>query len=133
MIDFEPDLHSSQQKAVRMKSVRGLRYRRGGKNCMKLRSRFALTALALIIAFMLSVPVAAQQARYRLIDLGTFGGPASYFSNGFDGILNNHGAAAGWANTSTPDSFCFAAPNCFATHAFLAQSGSMTDLGVLDG
>jgi probable HAF family extracellular repeat protein len=100
---------------------------------MKPRSPFALTALALISAFALSVPLAAQQARYRLIDLGTFGGPASYFSNGFDGILNNHGAAAGWANTSTPDPFCFTAPNCFATHAFLAQNGAVTDLGVLDG
>jgi len=99
---------------------------------MKPRSPFALTALALIIAFALSVPLAAQQARYRLIDLGTFGGPASYFNNGYDGILNNHGAAVGWANTSAPDPFCFM-DNCFATHAFVAQRGSLSDLGVLDG
>src|SRR5215475_64696 len=77
--------------------------------------------------------VGAEDPRYRLIDLGTFGGPASYFQNGFDGILNNHGASADWANTSTPDPFCSAALNCFATHAFRAQSGTVTDLGVLDG
>jgi probable HAF family extracellular repeat protein len=71
--------------------------------------------------------------RYRLVDLGTFGGPASYFSNGFDGILNNHGTAVGWANTSTPDPVCFVAPNCFATHAFQARDGVIADLGVLDG
>jgi probable HAF family extracellular repeat protein len=71
--------------------------------------------------------------RYRLVDLGTFGGPASYFPNGFDGILNNHGTAVGGANTSTPDPFCFPAPSCFAEHAFIAQNGRITDLGVLEG
>src|SRR3954454_11392079 len=44
--------------------------------------------------------------RYRLVDLGTFGGPASYFSNGSDGILNTHGTAVGWANTTEPDPTC---------------------------
>jgi probable HAF family extracellular repeat protein len=70
--------------------------------------------------------------RYKLIDLGTFGGPASYFSNGYDGILNSNGAVAGWANTSTPDPFCFL-DNCFATHAFRVQGSNVIDLGVLDG
>ena len=98
---------------------------------MKLHSPFVL-ALTLIVVFVLSVPIEAQQARYRLIDLGTFGGPASYFSNGYDGILNNNGAVAGWANTSTPDPFCFL-DNCFATHAFRVQGSKVIDLGVLDG
>src|SRR5262249_468322 len=70
---------------------------------------------------------------YKLIDLGTFGGPASYFPNGFDGILNNHGTAVGGANTSTPDPFCFPASSCFADHAFLARNGRVTDLGALEG
>jgi probable HAF family extracellular repeat protein len=74
-----------------------------------------------------------QGTHYGLIDLGTLGGPASYFSNGLDGILNNHGTAVGWANTSTQDPFCFIAPNCFVTHAFRAENGVITDLGVLDG
>src|SRR5215471_21815348 len=99
---------------------------------MKPRSPFALTVLALGIAFALSLPLAAQQARYRLVDLGTFGGPASYFANGFDGILNNHGTAAGFASTSVPDPICFV-PNCFATHAFRAENGKVTDLGTLPG
>src|SRR6266849_6638941 len=70
---------------------------------------------------------------YTLIDLGTFGGPTSYFMGGFDGILNNHGTAAGWADTSTPDpfpSFCFN-PDCFVSHAFQWQGGVLTDLGTL--
>jgi probable HAF family extracellular repeat protein len=79
-----------------------------------------------------SEKVSPQHPRYRLIDLGTFGGPASYFENGFDGILNDHGSAAGFANTSVPDPLCFAA-NCFATHAFRAHNGRITDLGALPG
>jgi probable HAF family extracellular repeat protein len=94
--------------------------------------------LALAFAVQLTSPMqataqASQQPRYRLVDLGTFGGPASYFPNGNDGILNNHGTAVGAANTSTTDPICFFAPNCFTTHAFQAQNGIATDLGVLAG
>jgi probable HAF family extracellular repeat protein len=95
-----------------------------------------IIALALLAALAIPVRLAAQDhSRYKLIDLGTFGGPASYFSNGFDGILNHHGTAAGWADTSNPDPyapFCFNA-DCFASHAFQSQNGVLTDLGVLPG
>jgi probable HAF family extracellular repeat protein len=73
--------------------------------------------------------------RYRLIDLGTFGGPASYFQNGLDGILNNRGTAVGWANTADHDPFdpvCIA-PNCFVAHAFQFKDGAVRDLGTLPG
>jgi hypothetical protein len=70
-----------------------------------------------------------QQPLYRLVDLGTFGGPASYFSLGYDGVLNNHGAAAGWAETSEENPLCFF--GCI--HAFQAQDAVLTDLGVLPG
>lgn len=88
------------------------------------------------IGLVCAVHLAAQEHhRYKLIDLGTFGGPASYFANGFDGILNNHGTSAGWADTSTPDpypGFCFNL-NCFVSHAFAWQGGMLTDLGTLPG
>ena len=77
----------------------------------------------------------SQHHKYKLIDLGTFGGPASYFPNGFDGFLNNHGKAAGWADTSTRDpypKFCFN-PDCFVSHAFKSKGGIKTDLGTLPG
>jgi probable HAF family extracellular repeat protein len=72
---------------------------------------------------------------YKLIDLGTFGGSASYFPNGLDGFFNDQGIAAGWANTSTPDpypAFCFT-PSCFVSHAFQWRDGSLKDLGTLPG
>src|SRR5215470_10588461 len=98
--------------------------RRGRTESMKSRSYLSGTGV-LLIALVLSVSAAGQQPRYRLIDLGTFGGPASYFPNGFDGILNNHGTAVGGANTPTPDPFCFPALSCFAEHAFIAQNGGV--------
>lgn len=77
----------------------------------------------------------APHPRYKLIDLGTFGGPASYFSNGLDGILSDRGTAVGFANAAEPDPFnpfC-AAPNCFAAHAFRVHRGEVSDLGTLPG
>jgi probable HAF family extracellular repeat protein len=91
-------------------------------------------ALAMTFPAQLHAQAPAKHTRYKLIDLGTFGGPASSTSNGLDGILNDHGTAVGWANTSTPDpypAFCFV--NCFVTHAFQRRNGVVTDLGVLPG
>ncbi len=96
-------------------------------------SGFLLSALAPHVTF--AEEHRAEQPRYKLIDLGTFGGPASYFQNGPFGFLNNRGTAVGWANTSSPDPFdpfC-AAPNCFATHAFRAHRADVSDLGTLPG
>jgi probable HAF family extracellular repeat protein len=80
-----------------------------------------------------------QNVRYKLIDLGTFGGPTSYESvSGFGNrVINNAGQASGWADTSIPDPY---APNCFGndgecflTHAFQWRDGIRTDLGGLPG
>jgi probable HAF family extracellular repeat protein len=105
--------------------------------------------LACIIAIALAVLTASltleaqgnpcKLHHYKLIDLGTFGGPASYFDFGHPvtfssgGILNQQGAAVGWADTSTPDpfpSFCFVT-DCQVTHAFRWANGALTDLGAL--
>lgn len=93
------------------------------------------------LAFALALPpqLAAQQPRYKLIDLGTFGGPASYLTNPGNGrsilVLNNQGMVAGRASTSTPDPN---APNCsdadcFLPHAFRWSDGVLADLGTLPG
>ena len=65
---------------------------------MKLKGLVGTIAMALVAALSIPVQLAGQERlegkghhRYKLIDLGTFGGPASYFPNGFDGFLNNHG------------------------------------------
>ena len=78
-----------------------------------------------------------QQIHYRLIDIGTFGGPASYVNipNAYAQVLNNRGMVAGSADTSTPDpyqSFCFN-EDCFVSHPFESHAGVLRDLGVLPG
>lgn len=89
---------------------------------------------------------AQQQPRYKLIDLGTFGGASSYLatSNGVtmpgavNQVVNSRGTVAGWGDTSTLDPYapnCFNPfpPDCFLPHAFQWQEGVLTDLGVLPG
>jgi len=75
---------------------------------------------------------------YKLIDMGTFGGPASYFSGAGVGarVLNNQGTVAGYADTSTPD--FYGAPNCwnadcFMSEAFRWQDGVIQKLDALPG
>jgi len=94
-----------------------------------------LMAYSLLTILLMSTSSAAQHRHYKFIDLGTFGGPASYFSNGFDGILNANGAAVGWADTATPDpfpTFCFN-PDCYVSHAFVSRNGVRTELSGLPG
>ena len=112
---------------------------------MKSRRLMYVTAMTLFAALAIPLGLTAQDDaaqhkkaphhHYKLIDIGTFGGPASYFTNGFDGILNNQGTAAGWTDTSMPDPyppFCFNG-DCYESHAFQSQNGIVTDLGVLSG
>jgi hypothetical protein len=73
--------------------------------------------LAALLAVALGTPLAAQQQaakhhKYKLIDLGTFGGPHSSFNSGTS-IINRSGTAVGFASTSTPDPACFDFPDCF--------------------
>lgn len=56
-----------------------------------------------------------QHRRYKLVDIGTFGGPARYvdgdhhLTGASARFLNNHGVIAGWAETSANDPY---SPNC---------------------
>lgn len=65
--------------------------------------------IALAIITMHPVQLNAQRTRYKLIDLGTFGGPQSYIADGADitavRALNNKKIFTGWADTSASDPF----------------------------
>jgi probable HAF family extracellular repeat protein len=103
-----------------------------------------IIALTLFATLAIPLHLAAQGKKgqpnkyhhYQLIDVGTFGGPQSSLSSGFDinpGIdVNQRGALVGSADTPLPDPF---SPNCFTdcylNHAFRLQNGVRTDLGVL--
>ena len=97
-----------------------------------------IAAITLITGLAIPAQLLAQQPSYKLIDVGTFGGPLSNLNDGNDGnnsvtVVNNRGTLAGWADTPTPDpfpAFCFD-DNCFVSHAFRWHAGVRTDLGAL--
>lgn len=93
----------------------------------------SLSLIGLLSVLVLSPTIASQQQpgpRYKLIDLGTFGGPNSSVG-GQSVVVSNTGNVTGGADTSIPDPY---APECFnercvVEHAFLSKHGALTDLG----
>ena len=102
-----------------------------------------LIALSLCAALALPFVSYAQEQKaehhhYKLIDLGTFGGPGSTPTDGSQQILNNRGAVVGGADTPSlnpyPNCFNpFNAPDCNVQHAFIWRDGALTDLETLPG
>jgi probable HAF family extracellular repeat protein len=70
-----------------------------------------------------------QVVSYRLIDLGTLGGPNSAETVEFP-YINNRGMVVGFADTSIPDP---SNPEGYFFHAFRWKRGLLTDLGTLPG
>ena len=99
---------------------------------------FVRTA-ALLAATLMPIGMGAQQhtnqahkrhvPRYRLIDLGTFGGPNSAETVEFP-FINDRGMVVGFADTTVPDPFN---PGSFVPHAFRWKQGVLTDMGTLPG
>jgi uncharacterized membrane protein len=102
---------------------------------------FAATAFTLLIVAVTRTSgqeLKAKHHNYKLIDLGTFGGPGSTPTE-FQQVLNNRGTVVGGADTSSPNPY----PNCFnpfnqsfecsVQHAFEWRGGDLTDLGTLPG
>lgn len=104
----------------------------------------ALLALALP-GFVVAQEHPAKHRHYKAVDLGTFGGPASYIQPtsefGSPNQINERGTAVGGADTSiptTPVSNLFVCGGVggvvpFANHAFERRDGLVTDLGTLAG
>ena len=108
---------------------------------MKTRISVLITLTTLLAILALPLPLVAQHTKYKLIDLGTFGGPASLIAPSSGGPQNparghtSRGVVVGQAETATPDPFspnCFN-PYCLASRAFRWQDGVLTDLGTLEG
>jgi probable HAF family extracellular repeat protein len=111
-----------------------------GEEIMNRNAFVLLSAVAL--CFRLATPnqLAAQQQgvnhhHYKLIDMGTLGGPNSSVNEAAI-VVSSLGTVVGGADTSTPDPnspnsclFCGA----FVTHAFQWRDGVRTDLGALPG
>src|SRR5664280_1866704 len=111
---------------------------------MKSKKCTSVVVMSLFAVLAMPVGMAAQDNpsqnpkpkhhQYKLIDLGTFGGPDSAVG-GFGIFLNNPGTVVGGADTSIPDPYspnCFD-PECFVQHASQWKNGVLTDLGALPG
>jgi probable HAF family extracellular repeat protein len=75
--------------------------------------------------------------RYKLVDLGTLGGPIGYGSLSGDGmrLLAQNGTVTSFADTSNPDPFApdfCNVPDCLTTHGYRWKHGEKTELGALD-
>jgi hypothetical protein len=86
-------------------------YWRAWEDQMKRNMTVAIVT-GILITLALPAQLAAQHPRYKLIDLGTLGGPTSIvciscFDGQFfaSGIVNERGTTVGFADTSTPDPF----------------------------
>jgi probable HAF family extracellular repeat protein len=115
---------------------------------MKSRKLMCITAITLFALLAIPYRLAAQEPsvpqpkqqthehhHYKLIDLGTFGGPNTYYWGLGSQNLNNRGMVTGSADTSIPDPNapnCFN-PDCLVSHALQWQKGVLTDLGALPG
>jgi probable HAF family extracellular repeat protein len=97
-----------------------------------------LITTLLALAIPLSAAAAQKHHHYKLVDLGTFGGPTAYGDISGEGLplINNSGVVSSFADTAMPDpnapTSCFN-PDCFLSHAFSWQDGVLTDIGALPG
>ncbi|MGA7931545.1 MAG: hypothetical protein WCA20_36805 [Candidatus Sulfotelmatobacter sp.] len=111
-----------------------------------MKPRLIFVSATTFVLMAVSLQLAAQNQKhhhYKLVNLGTFGGPQNYI-NGDDLLVpymeaaqsvNGAGSLIGWADTSTLDPynpFCFNG-DCYVSHAFEWHNGFKTDLGVLPG
>ena len=104
----------------------------------------SVVVLSLFAALAMPVGIAAQDNpsqdhkpkhhRYKLIDLGTLGGPNSYVPSLLVSI-NSQGSVIVEADTTIPDPYC--PNNCWndglVNHPGIWQDGVLTDLGALPG
>jgi probable HAF family extracellular repeat protein len=114
-----------------------------------MKSKFSILIVAITVLAPLGVvaQLALQQSqqaqpqehiRYKLVVIGTFGGPNSYPFDGDAKALSNRGMLTGQADTAIPDpNFAnfnpYVGQNPFLQHAFKWQNGKLADLGALPG
>lgn len=101
-----------------------------------------MVAIAAVVALAIPSQLSAQEKsakhhkpkhhRYKLVDLGTFGGPGGLISNPGSPVLNRKGSLVGASDTAFPDPYdpnCFF--DCYIDHAWVWRNGTLTDLGAL--
>ena len=109
---------------------------------MRLRTCCFVVAVAIFSILAIAAQLSGQvtpshkHRQYKLIDLGTFGGPDTYLPTGPPQFrfLNRGGTVVGVSATSAPDPYypyCLA--DCYLDHTFQWRDGVLNDLGALPG
>ncbi|MGA2455983.1 MAG: hypothetical protein ABSF85_00205 [Terriglobales bacterium] len=103
---------------------------------MKKNLAMYVTTLTLLGVFTVPVQLAAQKLpRYKLIDLGTFGGPNSFVDGPGTQDLSHNGTYAGEAETDIPDPYSpnCQSPDCLVQYGQVWRNGSVIELDALPG
>jgi probable HAF family extracellular repeat protein len=110
---------------------------------MRSRTLTSITAMTLFVSLAIPSELAAQHTRYKLVVIGTLGGPQSFGDGGHGAAnINSKGMAAGVADTAIPDPFYPLYNPGFAGligldryiyHGFIARGSTLIDLGGLPG
>ncbi len=78
----------------------------------------------------------AKHHHYKLVDMGTLGGPNSSYGWPYGRNINSHGTAISEADTAIGDPFapnCLQAPGCLINRGLQLKDGVSTDMGSLPG
>ena len=97
-------------------------------------TRFSVfhVAVLLVATFVLPIQLLAQRTRYKIIELGTLGGPNSY-QTAPGQTVNNRGEIIAFSDTNVADPYapnCLQ-PDCLISHAIKSREGAPVDLGAL--
>ena len=106
---------------------------------MKCRTLTGITAMTLFVALVMPVWTTAQDnpspehkpkhQQYKLLDLGTLGGPNSFVNGSPPPMINNQGTVAGEADISV---MCAYLPSAgLASPGFKWQNGSLSSIGTI--
>jgi probable HAF family extracellular repeat protein len=109
---------------------------------MKSKKLICISAIAVLVGLAIPASLAALEQhkkhhKYKLIDIGTFGGPNSFVPSNFlnqagNPVISNQGTVAGVGDTSAADPLCYF-DDCFYPNALQWQKGVSTNLGTLPG
>jgi probable HAF family extracellular repeat protein len=114
---------------------------------MKSKKWTSIVVMSLLYALAMPVGMAAQDNpsqdhkskhhQYKLVDIGTFGGPNSFVPTSFLNeagvrVISDQGTVAGVGDTSAADPLCYF-DDCFYPNAFQWQKDVQTNLGTLPG
>jgi|SRR5580700_2639696 probable HAF family extracellular repeat protein len=103
---------------------------------LKTIAKIAVTCFVVMQAMhgrMAAQSVEEGHQRFRLVELGTLGGPNSYFTFITGRSLNKQGMAIGSADNPMAVEPPFCLIDCYLSHAFQWNEGVLTDLGGLLG